>query len=87
VERETAMARKRVEHTETAFKQEQDDMRSAQSGGLTSREPGQTLEEMLDAIRDSLSDLASLNDTEDGEGEEGKNDTDQGKLREDDEPG
>jgi len=59
MERETAVARKRVEDAETAIEQEQEDMRSAESGGLISREPGQTFEEMLDAIGDSLSDLAS----------------------------
>jgi hypothetical protein len=50
VERETAVARKRVEDAETAVKQQQEDIRSAESGGLTAREPGQTFEEMLDAV-------------------------------------
>jgi len=40
--------------------------------------------EMLDAIRDSLSDVASSDVEEDGEDNE---DTEQGKLSEDDEPG
>ena len=84
MERETAVARKRVEDAETGIKQEQEDMNSAESGGLTSREPGQTFEEMLDAIRDSPSDLASLDHEEDEEDDE---DTEQGKLSEDDEPG
>jgi len=39
---------------------------------------------MLDAIRDSLSDLSSSDDEEDGEDDE---DTEQGKLSEDDKPG
>jgi len=84
VVRETTVARKRVEDAETAIKQEQEDMRSAESRGLTSREPGQTFEEMLHAIWDRLSDLASSDDEEDGEDDE---DTQQGKLGEDDEPG
>jgi hypothetical protein len=84
VERETAVARKRVEDAETAVKQQQEDIRSAESGGLTAREPGQTLEEMLDAIGDCLSDLANSDYEEDGEDDE---DTEQGKLSEDDEPG
>jgi len=84
VERETAVARKRVEDTHTAVKQEQDDVGSAESGGLTAREPGQTFEEMLDTIGDSLSDLTSSDNEEDGEDDE---DTEHGKLSEDDEPG
>jgi len=84
MERETAVARTRVEDAETAIKQVQEDMKSAESGGLTSREPGHTLEEMLNAIGDSLSDLASSDNEEDGKDDE---DTEQGKLNEDDEPG
>jgi hypothetical protein len=76
--------RNQVEHPETAIKHEQDDIRSAESGELTSREHGQTLEEMLDAIRDSLSDLVCSDNEEDGEGEDY---TDQGKLSEVNEPG
>jgi len=84
IERETAVARNRVEDAETAIKQEQDDMKCAESGGLTSREPGQMFEEMLDAIGDSLSDLASLDNQKDAEDDQ---DTEQGKQSEDDEPG
>jgi len=51
---------------------------------LKAGDPGQTFEEMLDAIRDSLSDLSSSDDEEDGEDDE---DTEQGKLSEHDEPG
>ena len=83
MERETAGARKRVEDAETAIKQEQEDMRIAESGVLTFREPGQTFEEMMDAIGESLSDLASSEDEEDGDHDE---DTEQGNLSEDDEP-
>jgi len=67
VERETAVARKRVQDPEIAIKQKSEDMRRAESGGVTCREPGQTFQEMLDAIWDSLSDLASWDDEEDGE--------------------
>jgi len=84
VEWETAVARKQVQDAEPAIQQEQENMRSAESGGLTSSEPGQMVEEMLDAIGGSLSDLASLDDEEDGEDDE---DTPHGKLCEDDEPG
>jgi hypothetical protein len=84
VERETTVARKQVEDAETAVKQEPEDKRSAESVGLTAREHGQTFEEMLDAIGDSLRDLACSDDEEDGEDDE---DTEQGKLSEDYEPG
>jgi hypothetical protein len=60
-------------------------MTHAELAGLTSRKPEKTLEEMLVAIGDSLSDLASSNDGEDGEDEDDE-ETEQGKLSEDDEP-
>jgi len=53
---------------------------------LSSRKPEKRFEEMLIAIGDSLSDLASSNDGEDGE-EEDDEETEKGKLSEDDEPG
>jgi len=87
VERETAVARKRVEEAETAIKQRQEDMSDVQKAELTTREPEKTFEEMLNAIGDSLSDLASFDDEEDAEDEEEDDDTEQGKLSEDDEPG
>ena len=70
MERETAGARKRVEDAEAAVQQEQDDMTQAEIAGLTSREPEKTFEEMLVAIGDSLSDLASSDDGEDGDEED-----------------
>jgi len=57
----------------------------AEIAAWTSREPEKNLEEMLVAIRDSLSDLASSDDGEDGE-EEDDEETEQGNLSEDDEP-
>jgi len=86
VERETAGARKRVEDAEAAVQQEQDDMTLAEIPGLKSREPEKMFKEMLVAIGDSLSDLASSDDGEDGE-EEDDEETEQGNLSEDDEPG
>jgi len=85
VERETAGARKRVEDAEAAVQQEQDDMAHAEIAGLTPREPEMTFEEMMAAIGDSLSDLASSDDGEDGEDED--EETELGMLSEDDEPG
>jgi len=86
VERETAGARKRVEDAEAAVQQEQDNMTQAEIAGLTSRKPEKTFEEMLVAIGDSLSDLASSDDGEDGE-EEDDEETKQGNLSKHDQPG
>jgi len=86
VERQTAGARKRVEHTEAVVQQEQDDMTHAKLTGLTSRKPEKTFQEMLVTIADSLSDHASSDDGEDGKDEDNE-ETEQGKLSEDDEPG
>jgi len=57
----------------------------AELAGLTSRKPEKTFEEMLIAIGDSLSDLASSDDGEDGEDEDDE-ETEKVKLSEDDEP-
>ena len=87
MERETAVARKRVEDAETAIKQKQEDMSNVENAGLTTREPEKTLGEMLNAIGDSLSDLASSDNEDDAEDEKEDVHIEQGKLREDDEPG
>jgi len=60
-------------------------MTHAEIAGLTPREPEKTFEEMMAAIGDSLSDLASSDDGEDGEDEDEEREL--GKLSEDDEPG
>jgi len=86
VERETAVARKWVEDAETAIKQEQEETRNADNTGLTTREHNKMSEEMMNAIGDSLSDLASSDDEEYGECEDDQ-DTELGKLSEDDKPG
>jgi len=86
VARETAGAREQVEDAEAAVQQEQDDMKHAEIAGVMFREPEMTFEEMLVAIGDSLSDLASSDDGEDGEDEDDE-ETEQGKLSEDDKPG
>jgi len=85
VERETAVARKRVQDAETAIMQ---DMTTAENWGATTGKPETTFEEMLNAIGDNLSDLASSDDEQDGEDEEDdEEDTELGKLSDDDEPG
>jgi len=86
VHRAPAGARKRVEDTEGVVQHEQDNKMQAEIAGLTAREPEKTFEEMLVAIRDSPSDLASSDDGEDGEGEN-DDETKQGKLNDDDKPG
>ena len=60
-------------------------MMHAELAGLMSRKPEKTFKEMLVAIGDSLSDLASSDDGEDGEDEDDE-ETEKGKLTEDDEP-
>jgi hypothetical protein len=60
-------------------------MNHAETAGLTPREPEKTFEEILVAIGDSLSDLASSDDGKDGEDE--YEEIEYGKLSDDDEPG
>ena len=85
MERETAVARERVQDAETAIMQ---DMTTVNNVGATTGQPETMLEEMLNGIGDSLSDLASSDDEQDGEDEEDdKEDTELGKLSDDDEPG
>jgi hypothetical protein len=72
VEGETAGARKRVEDAETAVQREQDDMSQAENVGLTNREPEKTYQDMMVAIGNSLSNLASSDDGDDGEEEDGE---------------
>jgi len=87
VERETAVARKRVEDAETAIEQKQEDMSNVEKAWLTTREPQKTFEEMLNATGDSLRDLACSDDEEDADDDEEEDDTEHGKLSEDDKPG
>jgi len=61
-------------------------MTYAEIAGLTSREPEKTFEEMHVTIGDSLSDLVSSDDWEDGD-EGDDEETEQGSWSEDDEPG
>ena len=88
VEWETAVARKRVKDTQTTIQPVQDDMRNAEKAGLTTTKPETTFEEMLNAIRDSLSVLPSSDDEEDWDDQDDdEEDSAGGKLSEDDEPG
>jgi len=88
VDRETAVARKGVQDAETAIMQEQEHMTNVEKVRSTTPKPWTSFQGMLDAIGDSLSDLASPEDEEHGE----DNDDDRevaelGKLSEHDEPG
>ena len=87
VARETVVARKRVEDAETAMKLRQEDMSNVEKAGLTTREPEKTLEEMLNANGDSLSDLASSDVEESADDVEEDDDTEQSKLSDNDEHG
>jgi len=86
VERKATVARKWVEDAKTVIMQEQEDIRTGEKAGLTTRGPENMFQEKMVAIRDSLSDLARSLIEEVGEDMEDK-DTELGKLSEDDEPG
>jgi len=86
VERETTVARKRVQDAETVIMQELQDITPAENVGETTRKPNTICEEMLNAIGDSLSDLTSSDDGQSGEDvEDDEEDTELGKLSDDDE--
>jgi len=88
VERETAVARKRVQDAEAAIMLELNDMTTAENVGVTTGKPKTRFKEMLNANVDSLSDLASSDEVQDGEDEEhDEEDTELGKLSDNDEPG
>jgi len=85
-ERETAGAKRRVGEAEAAIEQEQEDTRTAEIAGLTTRELEKKIQGIMVAIRDSLSDLASSDHGKDGDDDDDE-DTAQGQLSEDDDPG
>jgi len=88
VERETAVARQRVQDVEAAIMQELKDMTMAETAGETTRKPEMKFEQMLNSIWDSLSDPASSDDEQDVEDEEDdEEDTELGKPSVDDGPG
>jgi len=82
---ETAAARKRVENAERPIKREQEDMRRGEYMGLTTSEPEKTFVETIIATRDSMSDLSSFNDEDDGEDDDDVY-AELGKRSKDDEP-
>ena len=85
MKRKTAVARKQVQDAQTAIVQGDT---TAPNGGATTGTPATTFEELLNAIGDSLSDLASCDDEQDGEDEEDdEEEIELGKLSDDDELG
>jgi len=87
VDRETAVTRKRVQDAETVIMPLQEDMRNIDNARSITTKSETTYEDMLNAIGDSLSDLPSSDDEEDGEDKDGKGAIELGKLSEDGEPG
>ena len=88
MERKTAVARRLVQDTETVMMQELNDMTTAKHVGATTGKPERTFEEMLNAIRSSLSNLASSDNEQVGEDDEDdEEDTELSMLSDDDEHG
>jgi hypothetical protein len=88
LQRQTAVATMQVHDAERAMMQEQGHQGNDEKGLSTTTTPEITFQELLTAIRDSLSDLSSSEDDEDGEDEDDdEEDTAHGKLGEHDEPG
>jgi len=82
------VARKRDQEAETLIVFEQEDMRNAEKSPSTTRKPDKTFQAMLNAIRDSLSNLSNSDDHEDGEDEQDNEaDIELGNLIEDNEHG
>jgi hypothetical protein len=79
-------ARWRVEETDALVTKQQEDLEAVENAGLTTREHEIMFLEMMVANRDSLYDIASSNNGEDGDSGNDE-DTEQGKLSEDDKPG
>jgi len=86
VERETVGARQPVGDAEAAIRQEQEDTERAENMRLMTIMPKKMFHEMMIAIGDSLSDIALSNNGGIGE-DENNEETVEGKLSEDDEPG
>jgi len=86
VERETTVAWKRVEDADAAIRRMQEDTGTTENSELITRVPEKMFEEMMVAIPESLTDLASSDDGEDWE-DLYDGEMEQGKLSEDDKPG
>ena len=88
MDRETAGASKQFGKAETAIIQEQENMTNAEKAQLTIRKSDRMFEEMLNAIGDSLSNLACSDNEEDGEYKiDNYDDTELGMLSNNGQPG
>jgi len=87
VDRETTVAGKRVHEADSVIMQDLEHMRNVEKGRSTTTKPETKFQKMVNAIRDSLSDLASSEDEEDGDDEDDdEEDTKLGKLSGDEAP-
>jgi hypothetical protein len=86
VGRQTAVARMQIEDAEAAISKEQENTDTTEIVGLMTREPEKMFHKLMVAIRESLSDIASSEDRDNVE-EKDDEQTEQGKLSEDDELG
>jgi len=87
VDRETTTARKRVEEVATAIKQEPEAVKTAAIVELTTTMTEETFGEILNAMVDSLSNIARSLDVEDVKDKGGEEEhTERGMLCEDDNP-
>jgi hypothetical protein len=87
VQRETSVARKRVEDTGTAKNHKQEDIGNAEMAGFTNWMRWILFVDMLNPDRDSLSNTASSNTEEEREGKvDEEADTELGRLRKDHKP-
>jgi hypothetical protein len=66
VKRETAVVKKAVRDAETPIMQKQDNMRNVETAGSTTTKPETTVQELLKHIKDSMSNLPSSNDDDNG---------------------
>jgi hypothetical protein len=85
VGKETAGARKRGGDSDVVVKQEEEDIKNGENTGLIHRELVKTLQEIMVAIGDNVSNLGKSNVGHIGEVKEDKQ-TEQGMLTKDDEP-
>jgi len=84
----TAVVSNQLEDAETAIEHEQKDIRNAEKPGLTTRKSETTYQYMLNAIGDSLSDVASQDARDDGNDEDDEEENAElGQLNDNDEPG
>jgi len=86
VEKVASVAKKCDEDAETVIEQVEEEMRGAGNAGLTVRNPENMSEEMKIVIGDSLTDLGSCDNEEDGDDDDNQV-TELGRLGKYDEPG